>query len=223
MSRITQKDIAKKVGVSISTVSRALSRPEMVKETTRDKILRVINEMGYKPKIRKKGLVSRKTTVVKSRSKTKGRIKLSDIAKATGVSVSTVSRTLNRPEMVKESTRNKVLKVIKKMGYKPKVKEKGLVSRKTNVEEKYLEYKNYMANKPNDTVLTRWGMYTSDKRYRDYTASIVNMIRKDMNINNDQAYYMLYYMVSNDIDDYERAKRDMKVDPNFEMYRTKRK
>src|SRR5690554_6101563 len=92
-------DIAKKVGVSISTVSRTLNRPEMVKESTRDKVLKVVNEMGYKSKDRKDGLVSRKTTIVKSRSKS--RIRISDIAKASGVSISTVSRTLNRPEMVK--------------------------------------------------------------------------------------------------------------------------
>lgn len=202
MSKITLKDIAKKVGVSISTVSRAINRPEMVKESTRIKVLKVVKKMGYKPK------VSRRTT-------------LNDIAKVAGVSRSTVSRTLNRPEMVKVSTRNKVVKIIKKMGYKPRVRKRGLVSRRSSVAEKYLEYKNYMANKPNDTVLSRWGMYTHDKRYKDYTASIVNMIMKDMNINNDQAYYMLYYMVVNDIDDYERAKRDMMVDPNFEIYRDK--
>src|SRR5690554_6784630 len=91
-----------------------------------------------------------------------------------------------------------------------------------NVAEKYLDYKNYMAEKPNDTVYQRWGMYTNDKRYKDYTSRIVKMIMDDMNINDDQAYYMLYYMVSNDIDDYERAKRDMMVDKNFEIYKTKR-
>lgn len=90
------------------------------------------------------------------------------------------------------------------------------------VQSEYLKYKNKMVKLPNDTVLTRWGMYTHDKRYKDYTASIVNMIKKDMNINTDQAYYMLYYMVSNDINDYERVKLDMYVDENFEIYRTKR-
>ncbi len=140
------------------------------------------------------------------------RIKLSDIAKKAGVSVSTVSRTLNKPEMVSQSTRLRVLKVIIELDYKPKV----------NLNKKILKYKNYMATKPNDTVLKRWGMYTHDERYRDYTASIVKMIMDDMQINEDQAYYMLYYMVSNDLDDYELAKRDMMVDKNFEIYRTKR-
>ena len=141
------------------------------------------------------------------------RIKLSDIAKKAGVSVSTVSRTLNRPEMVSQSTRLRVLKAINELDYKPKV----------NLNKKILEYKNYMATKPNDTVLRRWGMYTHDKRYKDYTASIVKMIMDDMQINEDQAYYMLYYIVSNNIDDYERAKRDMMVDENFEIYKTKKR
>ena len=140
------------------------------------------------------------------------RITQADIAKKAGVSVSTVSRTLNKPEMVSQSTRLRVLKVINELDYRPRV----------NINKKILEYKNYMATKPNDTVLRRWGMYTHDPRYRDYTASIVKMIMDDMKINEDQAYYMLYYIVSNNIDDYERAKRDMMVDKNFEIYKTKR-
>ena len=140
------------------------------------------------------------------------RITLSDIAKKAGVSVSTVSRALNNPETVSQSTRLRVFKIINELDYKPRV----------NLNKKILEYKNYMATKPNDTVLRRWGMYTHDKRYKDYTASIVKMIMDDMKINEDQAYYMLYYMVSNDLDDYELAKRDMMVDKNFEIYKTKR-
>jgi DNA-binding LacI/PurR family transcriptional regulator len=141
------------------------------------------------------------------------RINLSDVAKNAGVSVSTVYRTLNKPEKVSQSTRLRVLKVINELDYKPRV----------NINKKISEYKNYMATMPNDTVLTRWGMYTHDKRYRDYTASIVKIIKDDMKINDDQAYYMLYYMVSNNIDDYERAKRDMMVDKNFEIYKTKKR
>jgi len=139
------------------------------------------------------------------------RITLNDVAKAAGVSVSTVSRALNHPERVRESTRQRVLLAIDDLGY---------VSRRSRtVAREYLKYKNKMDRLPNDTVLSRWGMYTHDKRYKDYTASIVNMIKQDMHINTDQAYYMLYYMVSNNITDYERAKKDMYVDENFEIYR----
>ena len=138
------------------------------------------------------------------------RITQKDIAKRAGVSVSTVSRTLNRPNMVRESTRIRILQLINELGYRPRV----------NINRKILEYKNYMYTKPNDTIYSRWGMYTQDNRYKDYTASIVKMIMDDMNINEDQAYYMLYFIISNDIE-YERAKRDMMVDPKFEIYRTK--
>ncbi|HEY8362386.1 MAG TPA: LacI family DNA-binding transcriptional regulator [Tissierellaceae bacterium] len=141
------------------------------------------------------------------------RITLSDIAKAAGVSVSTVSRALNQPDMVKDSTRQKVLTAINDLGY---------VSRRSRtVAREYLEYKNKMDRLPNDTVLSRWGMYSWDERYRDETARIAKLIEKDMNINTKQAYYMLYYMVSNNITDYERAKEDMYVDENFEIYRRK--
>lgn len=102
---------------------------------------------------------------------------------------------------------------------------KGLTGKEISslkVSREYLKYRNKMNRLPNDTVLTRWGMYCHDKRYKDYTASIVEMIMDDMGINSDQAYYMLYYMVSNNITDYERAKRDMAVDENFEIYRKKR-
>lgn len=142
------------------------------------------------------------------------KITLRDIAKITGLSISTVSRAINQPDKVSEETRNKVLYVINELDY--------VSGRTKTVSEAYLEYKNKMAKLPNDTVLSRWGMYTQDERYKDYTASIVNMIKDDMKINTDQAYYMLYYLVSNNIDDYERAKLDMYVDENFEIYRTKR-
>ncbi|MFA6611143.1 MAG: LacI family DNA-binding transcriptional regulator, partial [Bacilli bacterium] len=45
--------------------------------------------------------------------------KIYDIAGAAGVSLATVSRVLNHPEKVKETTRNKVLRIIKEKGYKP--------------------------------------------------------------------------------------------------------
>src|SRR5690554_1607351 len=103
-------------------------------------------------------------------------------------------------------------------------RKKGLTGKEISslkVSREYLKYKNKMDRVPNDTVYTRWGMYTQDKRYKDYTASIAKMIMDDMGINSDQAYYMLYYMVSNNITDYDRAKEDMYIDENFEIYRKK--
>lgn len=57
--------------------------------------------------------------------------KIYDIAGAAGVSLATVSRVLNHPDKVKESTRNKVLKIIKEKGYKPNANARGLASRRS--------------------------------------------------------------------------------------------
>jgi DNA-binding LacI/PurR family transcriptional regulator len=46
---INMKQIADKSGVSVATVSRALNKPESVLPETREKILAIINEVGYVP------------------------------------------------------------------------------------------------------------------------------------------------------------------------------
>lgn len=57
-------DIAGAAGVSLATVSRVLNHPEKVKKATRDKVLRIIKEKGYKPNANARGLASRKSTTV---------------------------------------------------------------------------------------------------------------------------------------------------------------
>ena len=55
-----------------------------------------------------------------------------DIAKAAGVSIATVSRVFNKKGRVRESTREKVLKVADEMGYHPHVFAQGLARTKKN-------------------------------------------------------------------------------------------
>ena len=57
-------DIAGAAGVSLATVSRVLNHPEKVKEATRNKVLRIIKDKGYKPNANARGLASRKSTTV---------------------------------------------------------------------------------------------------------------------------------------------------------------
>ncbi len=47
---VTIRDVADKAGVSIATVSRVTSGSNQVQEETRKKVLRVIKELGYKPR-----------------------------------------------------------------------------------------------------------------------------------------------------------------------------
>lgn len=58
--KITIKEIAKLAGVSTQTVSRVVNNSLNVKKETRDKILKYIKELGYKPNFYAKALVNKK-------------------------------------------------------------------------------------------------------------------------------------------------------------------
>lgn len=64
MSNATIYDVAGAAKVSLATVSRVLNNPEKVKTETREKVLKVIEELGYRPNAIARGLASRKTTTV---------------------------------------------------------------------------------------------------------------------------------------------------------------
>lgn len=64
MSKATIYDVAGAARVSLATVSRAINNPEKVKPETRERVLKVIKELGYKPNAFAKGLASRKSTTV---------------------------------------------------------------------------------------------------------------------------------------------------------------
>jgi len=64
MGKKTIYDVAGAAGVSLATVSRVLNNPEKVKEETRQRVLKVIKESGYRPNVIARGLASRKTTTV---------------------------------------------------------------------------------------------------------------------------------------------------------------
>ncbi|GAB2462840.1 LacI family DNA-binding transcriptional regulator [Promicromonospora xylanilytica] len=61
---VTVHDVAKAAGVSISTVSRALSAPERVAADTRERVTRVAAELGYRPNHAASGLRMGRTHAV---------------------------------------------------------------------------------------------------------------------------------------------------------------
>jgi LacI family transcriptional regulator len=70
-----------------------------------------------------------------------------DVSQAAGVSISTVSHTLNRPSRVHEATRKRVLEVIDRLGYQPKpaameMARKG--TRRVGVIAPFSSYSSYM-------------------------------------------------------------------------------
>ena len=61
---VTVHDVARAAGVSISTVSRALSAPERVAAATRDRVTRAAAELGYRPNLAASGLRMGRTHAV---------------------------------------------------------------------------------------------------------------------------------------------------------------
>lgn len=64
MANTTIYDVAGAAKVSLATVSRVMNNPEKVNPETREKVLRVIKELGYRPNAIARGLASRRTTTV---------------------------------------------------------------------------------------------------------------------------------------------------------------
>lgn len=61
----------------------------------------------------------------------KDRVTIYEVARASGVSLATVSRVINNTGTVKEDTKEKVMSVIKKLGYKPSGLAQALATNKT--------------------------------------------------------------------------------------------
>lgn len=60
-------------------------------------------------------------------------VSIEDVARIAGVSISTVSRVINQPQVVKPANRQKVEKVIKELKFKPNLIAKALVKGKSNI------------------------------------------------------------------------------------------
>ncbi|WP_269057869.1 LacI family DNA-binding transcriptional regulator [Pseudomonas monteilii] len=67
------------------------------------------------------------------RKKQTTKVNVTDVAKAAGVSVATVSRSFNLPAHVRDAVREKVLKIAGELGYMPNASAKALRLRKTNI------------------------------------------------------------------------------------------
>ncbi|MCO6059099.1 LacI family DNA-binding transcriptional regulator [Pseudomonas sp. MOB-449] len=63
-SKPTLHDVAQLAGVSGMTVSRALSKPDMVSERTRQKIEQAVRELGYVPNLAASQLVTRRSGII---------------------------------------------------------------------------------------------------------------------------------------------------------------
>ncbi|WP_057463650.1 LacI family DNA-binding transcriptional regulator [Pseudovibrio sp. POLY-S9] len=64
MKRLTGKDVARAAGVSVSAVSRAFTAENRLNKATRDHILKVASEMGYRPNALARSLIKQESDLV---------------------------------------------------------------------------------------------------------------------------------------------------------------
>ncbi len=64
MAGSTIYDIAKKAGVSIATVSRVMNKSDGIADKTREKVLKVADELGYHPQAYAQGLARKKKNII---------------------------------------------------------------------------------------------------------------------------------------------------------------
>ncbi len=64
MTRLNSFDIAKKAGVSRSTVSRVINNYDNVPKETKEKVMAVINEYGYKPNASARNLAGKSNNII---------------------------------------------------------------------------------------------------------------------------------------------------------------
>jgi DNA-binding LacI/PurR family transcriptional regulator len=62
--RVTIKDIAKKLNISVSTVSRALRNTPDINKETKQAVLALAKELDYEPNVMAQGLVKRRTKII---------------------------------------------------------------------------------------------------------------------------------------------------------------
>jgi len=62
--RVTLSDVAQCAGVSIKTVSRVVNRESDVSEATRERVLRAIAELGYRPNVLARSLVQQRSRTI---------------------------------------------------------------------------------------------------------------------------------------------------------------
>ena len=64
MAVVTLKDVAKVAGVSYATVSRALSGSPEIGESTRKRVIKICEEMGYTPNAVARSMVMKRTNII---------------------------------------------------------------------------------------------------------------------------------------------------------------
>lgn len=91
--------------------------------------------------------------------------------------------------------------------------------KKTKVIDRYTDD---IKSVDNDTVYSRHGMLTQDKRYKGENGKIVSIIKTENNLTRNQAYYFFYVMTQSGMS-YRQTKTQLLSNKEFEEYDRKSK
>ena len=83
-------------------------------------------------------------------------------------------------------------------------------------------YVERISNIKNDTVYTRHGMLTHDKRYKGENGKIVSIIKHENKLSTNQAYYFFYFMTQSGLT-YNETKQQLLSSKEFEEYDKRKK
>jgi len=114
---------------------------------------------------------------------------------------------------------------IKKGKVYEETKEALIVNRYKDNNYKRLKIKQ-VNNKPvspvNDSVYSVWGFLTQVEPYNDDTERTAKYLMDKRNLSNEQAHWILYYMIQHD-QDYETAKNELLSNIEYEKYDSSKK
>ena len=63
-SQVTAEDVARVLGVSQSTISRAFTVSASIAEETKERVLKTATALGYRPNVIARSLITRRTSIV---------------------------------------------------------------------------------------------------------------------------------------------------------------
>lgn len=127
--------------------------------------------------------MSKKASDRRSR-KAAGPVSIADVARAAKVSMSTVSRVLNRPTVVNQTTRERVEQTIKRLGFQPNVFARGLMLRKSEIVGLLLPdlhgefYSEIIRGATQQARASGYALVVSSARDHDESHSLLNMIQQ---------------------------------------------
>lgn len=213
MSRYKQKDeyyiryhIYRELGYNSKDAAILRSRSNLldVSDIKLDRNREIVRNKAYYNAINK--LPQESITIKDNRSKNEIRRIRYAVLREAGYTPQEASRLRSKAIDVRNIELDKNGKIKKGLNYK----------RKSRVVGVDLDY-DYFKKIENDTVYSQFGMITQDKRYKDRTMRTVQAIQRDIDCNEKQSFYLLWFMIESGMS-YEEAKRELLSSKKWELY-----